>query len=111
MRKAVSNYKLGIGDTVALILMKDDKSLGQMTPITRDSDGTNDKQNLIINSRQNDGPIETSGRIGSDGSVLLLEVGRLEANGKSLNDLRSIYVVELCINSFRIQPMLQISRL
>ena len=45
----------------------------------------NDNQNVIINSQQNDGPIETSGRIGSDGSVLLLEVGRLEANGKSLN--------------------------
>lgn len=89
VRKAVSNYKLGIGDTVALTLMKDDKSLGQMTPINRDSGGTNDNQNLIINSQQNDGPIETSGRIGSDGSVLLLEVGRLEANGKSLNDLRS----------------------
>ena len=29
------------------------------------------------------------GRVGSDGSVLLLEVGRLEANGKSLNELRS----------------------
>ena len=28
-------------------------------------------------------------RIGSDGSVLLLEVGRLEAKGKSLNELRS----------------------
>ena len=89
VRKAVSNYKLGIGDTVALTLMKDNKSLGQMTPINRDSGSTNDNQNLIINSQQNDGPIETSGRIGSDGSVLLLEVGRLEANGKSLNNLRS----------------------
>ena len=36
-----------------------------------------------------DETINSTGRIGSDGSVLLLEVGRLEANGKSLNELRS----------------------
>jgi protein involved in polysaccharide export with SLBB domain len=33
--------------------------------------------------------IQTSGRVGSDGSILLLEVGRLEALGKSINELRS----------------------
>ena len=33
--------------------------------------------------------INSTGRIGSDGSVLLLEVGRLEASGKTLNELRS----------------------
>ena len=33
--------------------------------------------------------IQTSGRVGSDGSILLLEVGRLEALGKSINQLRS----------------------
>ena len=40
------------------------------------------KPNLIINSQQNDRTIESIARIGSDGSVLLLEVGRLEASGK-----------------------------
>ena len=33
--------------------------------------------------------INSTGRIGSDGSVLSLEVGRLEAVGKTLNELRS----------------------
>ena len=33
--------------------------------------------------------IQTSSRVGSDGSILLLEVGRLEALGKSINQLRS----------------------
>ena len=46
-------------------------------------------QNVIINSQKTDDTIETTGRIGSDGSVLLLIAGRLEANGKSLNELRS----------------------
>ena len=49
--------------------------------------GTN--QSLIITSQQSDETINSTGRIGSDGSVLLLEVGRLEAIGKSLNELRS----------------------
>lgn len=82
-----TNYKLGIGDTVALILMRDDKSLSQNPPIN--SENGNDNQNLIISSQREDRTIESTGRIGSDGSVLLLEVGRLEANGKSLNELRS----------------------
>ena len=89
-QKVATNYKLGIGDTLALILMKDDTSYEQMSPISRgNSDDGNGDQNLFINSRQIDNTVNTTGRIGSDGSVLLLEVGRLEANGKSLNELRS----------------------
>ena len=33
--------------------------------------------------------ITSQGRIGSDGGILLLEVGRLEAEGKTLSELRS----------------------
>ena len=55
----------------------------------RSSDSNEGSQQVIISQQQNDSTIETKGRIGSDGSVLLLEVGRLEANGKSLNELRS----------------------
>ena len=51
--------------------------------------GFEGNQSVIINSQQNDNTIVSRGRIGSDGSVLLLEVGRLEANGKTLNDLRA----------------------
>ena len=43
---------------------------------------------VILNS-PSEPTINTTGRVGSDGSVLLLEVGRLEASGKSLNELRS----------------------
>ena len=76
--------------TVALTLMKEDNASNQMAPVGRgNSNGDNDYQNLIINPQQSESTITTTGRIGSDGSVLLLEVGRLEANGKSLNDLRS----------------------
>ena len=80
-------YQLGIGDTLALTLIRTNNDLNTMAP--RSSDSSEGSQQVIINQQQNDSTIETTGRIGSDGSVLLLEVGRLEANGKSLNELRS----------------------
>ena len=80
-------YQLGIGDTLALTLIRTNNDLSTMAP--RSSDSNEGSQQVIINQQQNDSTIETKGRIGSDGSVLLLEVGRLEANGKSLNELRS----------------------
>ena len=81
-----SNYKLGIGDTLALVLVKIEVSSNQMAPMPNNDNN----QNLIIQTPQEkDITIESTGRIGSDGSILLLEVGRLEASGKTLNELRS----------------------
>ena len=80
-------YQLGIGDTLALTLIRTINDLNTTPP--RSSDSDEGSQQVIISQQQNDSTIETKGRIGSDGSVLLLEVGRLEAKGKSLNELRS----------------------
>lgn len=79
-----SKYKLGIGDTLVLTLIKTTETITPIAPNNTETD-----QNLIRSSQQNDNTIISTGRIGSDGSVLLLEVGRLEASGKSLNELRS----------------------
>ena len=65
-------------------LIKSTVDKNALTPM-----GFEGNQSVIINSQQNDNTIVSRGRIGSDGSVLLLEVGRLEANGKTLNDLRA----------------------
>ena len=80
------NYKLGIGDTLTLTLINQIKSSSQLAPSSGNSE---DNQNLIITSQAGEEKFNSTGRIGSDGSVLLLEVGRLDANGKSLNELRS----------------------
>ena len=77
-----SNYNLGIGDTLALTIIKETQTSQQLTPNSQN-------QNVIVTPQQIDETINSEGRIGSDGSVLLLEVGRLEAKGKSLNELRS----------------------
>ena len=73
---------MGIGDTLALTLIKTTKPNQQLAP-------SSENQNVIVTPQQIDETINSTGRIGSDGSVLLLEVGRLEAIGKSLNELRS----------------------
>lgn len=77
-----SSYKLGIGDTLTLTLIKTTKSTQQLTAGSEDETG-------IITTQKIDETLNSTGRIGSDGSVLLLEVGRLEASDKSLNELRS----------------------
>ena len=82
-----SKYQLGIGDTLALTLIRTNNNLNTTAP--RSSDSNEGNQQVIISQQNNDSTIETKGRIGSDGSVLLLEVGRLQADGKSLNELRS----------------------
>ena len=82
LASTVNDYKLGIGDTLALTLIKTTKSNQQVSTSSA-------SQNVIVTPQQNDETINSTGRIGSDGSVLLLEVGRLEASGKSLNELRS----------------------
>lgn len=83
-KQVTSKYRLGVGDTLVLTLIKTTESITPIAPNNTETDG-----NLIISSQQNDNTIISTGRIGSDGSVLLLEVGRLEASGKSLNELRS----------------------
>ena len=77
-----SNYKLGIGDSLNLTLIKQINSEPQTVP--------NEQGGFIITTQPSvEKTINSTGRIGSDGSVLLLEVGRLEAVGKTLNELRS----------------------
>ena len=80
------NYILGIGDNLTLTLLKDPV----YSNLNRSQSGGSDSdQTFSLPQNQNQITIVSTGRIGSDGSVLLLEVGRLEASGKTLNELRS----------------------
>ena len=71
-QKGSSNYKLGVGDTLTLTLVKLLKSDPQV------ASGGIDNQLVITTQPANDESIQSTARIGSDGSVLLLEVGRLK---------------------------------
>ena len=102
-QKGSSNYKLGVGDTLTLTLVKLLKSDPQVA-----SSGS-DNQLVITTQPANDESIQSTARIGSDGSVLLLEVGRLEANGKTLNELRSEVRNILIRNSVSPRFQLEIS--
>ena len=76
-------YKLGVGDKLALTRLAEKSGNSRI-----ENSGENKSPTILIPS-PNDDTINSVGRIGSDGSLLLLEVGRLEAIGKSLNELRS----------------------
>ena len=74
---------MGIGDQLTLVQMNEKSS--SISKITNSDANASALRALTQND---DSVIQTRGRIGSDGSVLLLEVGRLEASGKTINDLR-----------------------
>ena len=81
--KEDNSYLLGIGDQLTLVQMNEKGS--SISDITN---GEANASALRALTQNDDSLITTKGRIGSDGSVLLLEVGRLEASGKTINDLR-----------------------
>ena len=73
-------YFLGIGDEVALVQYVDSlPTIGSMSNL---SEG----QNRDISATSN--IIATKGRVGTDGSLLLIGVGRLDANGRQISELR-----------------------
>ena len=88
-------YRLGIGDQITLTQLNEDVIMSSALPSNL-SGNTNSGDQSATQSLTTFGKpttvnniIQTAGRVGSDGSILLLEVGRLEALGKSINELRS----------------------
>ena len=80
-----NEYKLGIGDALALFRLEENtRQIG-----TENGMSPENQSSSILSFGTTQQVTKSVSRIGSDGSVLLLEVGRLEAKGKSLNELRS----------------------
>lgn len=77
-------YKLGIGDEVALIQYADNST--NVGAGTRTIDLGSDNSSTVASSASN--IISTTGRIGTDGSLLLIGVGRLDALGRDISELR-----------------------
>ena len=88
-------YFLGIGDQITLTQLNEDIVMSSALPLGLSGSGNTDDQGSVQSLTTLGKPtnvnniIQTTGRVGSDGSVLLLEVGRLEALGKSIIELRS----------------------
>lgn len=81
------NYKLGVSDKLALSLFftREQSTLMEIMPEDRDNP---EEDEQFIFEKQNIN-LQTNSRIGSDGSILLAEVGRLQAKGKTLKELQS----------------------
>lgn len=81
-----SDYQLGIGDELTILQMVDSKVVQRSVA---QQSNENETSQTIMPTETEQKAIEARGRIGSDGSILLLEVGRLDALNKTLNELRS----------------------
>lgn len=79
--KKKKEYILGIGDEISFAQYSDaDQNFGSTSIVAGDLAGIPDVKDKIVVSK---------GRIGSDGSILILGLGRLEAAGLTLRELRS----------------------
>lgn len=84
-QRTSTDYVIGIGDELTLIRASDAEGSPASGRVI-ENDG------LLLNlpsNTQKPGIIATSGRVGSDGSILLLEIGRIEAAGKTLSDIQA----------------------
>ena len=91
----IDPYRLGIGDQITLTQLNEDVIMSSTLPSNLSGSGNSVDQSATQSLTMLGKPttvsniIQTTGRVGSDGSILLLEVGRLEALNKSINELRS----------------------
>ena len=87
-KSANTPYMLGIGDEVALVQYIDAlPTIGSIVNGVDPSQGTSsERQNTTTSASSN--IISTSGRVSTDGSLLLIGVGRLDANGRQISELR-----------------------
>lgn len=87
-KSANTPYLLGIGDEVALVQYIDGLPTigsivnGSGSSVSNLSEGLNRDISATSNI------ISTRGRVGTDGSLLLIGVGRLDANGRQISELR-----------------------
>lgn len=87
-KSANTPYMLGIGDEVALVQYIDAlPTIGSIVNgVDSSQSASSERQNTTTSASSS--IISTSGRVGADGSLLLIGVGRLDANGRQISELR-----------------------
>ncbi|MDB4188079.1 hypothetical protein N9744_01650 [bacterium] len=87
-KSANTPYMLGIGDEVALVQYIDAlPTIGSIVNSVDSSQSTSSESQNTTKSESSN-IISSSGRVGTDGSLLLIGVGRLDANGRQISELR-----------------------
>lgn len=92
-------YKLGIGDEVQLVQSIELKT-SFAVPVAPDASSEENPDQALQSSTVNQNSIRrvgetiniitTAGRIGNDGSLFLIGIGRLEAAGRDISELREV---------------------
>jgi polysaccharide biosynthesis/export protein len=80
-RTQIEEYMLGTGDQLTFVQIEDGENANSTLNLA-----VSENKNI---STDNDTRLLSSGKVGSDGSVLLLGVGKLNAKGRTINELRA----------------------
>ncbi|MDC1523736.1 polysaccharide biosynthesis/export family protein [Planktomarina temperata] len=81
------DYLLGVGDQLTLIQMIDVANSANSAPSSLGSIITGSTKNITTAARES--VVTTSGVVGTNGNILLLGLGNIEADGRSLSDIQT----------------------
>ncbi|MDB9839757.1 polysaccharide biosynthesis/export family protein [Planktomarina temperata] len=81
------DYLLGVGDQLTLIQMIDVANSANSAPSSLGSIITGSTKNITTATRES--VVTTSGVVGTNGNILLLGLGNIEADGRSLSDIQT----------------------
>ena len=81
----IKKYRMGVGDKLTFVQLQEmNKQINSEDILLNESNNISQ-----ILSEEHDKIISSSALVGSDGSILLLGLGRLDAKGRTINELRS----------------------
>ncbi|MDB4203005.1 polysaccharide biosynthesis/export family protein [Planktomarina temperata] len=85
------DYLLGVGDELTLIQLNEAASSLSGIPSSLSSIATGDAENIGTTGTLQDSEsvLETSGIVGTNGNILLLGLGNITAEGRSLSDIQT----------------------
>jgi protein involved in polysaccharide export with SLBB domain len=85
------DYLLGVGDELTLIQLNEAVSSSSGIPSSLSSIVPGDAENIGMTgtSQSSESVLETSGIVGTNGNILLLGLGNITAEGRSLSDIQT----------------------
>ena len=103
-QKIEANYLLGVGDELTLIQLSEPANgLSTIIPTIGDADNNGN----AVEQQSSESILKTAGLVGTDGNILLLGLGSIKAQNRSLNDIqtevRNILIRNGLAPSFQLQ--------
>ena len=85
----VADYLLGVGDELTLVQMNKIEKGSSTTISSITNSGDDGKSGIAVTPQPRESILENSGIIGTNGNILLLGLGSIKAENRSLNDIQT----------------------